>query len=134
MLWAHLPHHFSNGPFLTEACFKMEKFLQDLAWRAKYLAQSASSFFSFLSFRPKFCRVSTHFVYNVLNRMAAHHAGDGEFECPTCRATTLLLTTTRGNFQFVCQQFPARSSARSAGHQRSSEHSDATWKLWQDSL
>ena len=36
--------------------------------------------------------------------MAAHHAGDGEFECPTCRATTLM-PKPEGTFDSCASSF-----------------------------
>ena len=43
-------------------------------------------------------------LLQCLNRMAAHHAGDGEFECPTCRATTLK-PQPEGTFDLCASSF-----------------------------
>ena len=51
--------YVEKNPSLLKQVSRWKNFCK--IWRAKYLAQSASSFFG----RPKFCRVSTHSVYNV---------------------------------------------------------------------
>ena len=99
---------------LTEARFKIKKLLQDLESQV-----SCSICFEFLR-TPKTLPCFHAFSLQCLSKMAAHHAGDGEFKCPICRATTLI-PQPEGTFDSCASSFlHMQSSARSAGHQRSS--------------
>ena len=76
----------------------MEKLLQDLESQV-----SCSVCVEFLR-TPKILPCFHAFFLQCLNRIVAHHAGDGKFKCPACRATTLI-PQPEGTFDWCASSF-----------------------------